>query len=1394
MTDNTFDILARLDTTASGIQGIKDDIKKIEKVLRNDESARIHLIAKLDDATKNSIQSQLTEITKQAKAPTIQVGVQLSNQTDTKNATQKLNEGLKTTQTQAKATAKDVNTVAQSIETIGKTNVSKTVTSMSQLDNVMQQFLNKYKSITGTDFPLMPQIDNIKAKLQSINNVDVLSNFSKSIEGVSTSEGIGRVFSVIKNLKVDANASQKAIEGLTQAIYSQFTASVQIGKNDKGLASALTKAGATKVSTGGYTADIQQLQSLVEKFPQLQTYIDGINERFKTVANSTLTASEAFKVYQQALSGENNVPNAISQNAKNVDTLTASAETAARAVNNLTQAEQNLNVGANVTEGLTSGLKTAETQANKTEQALNSVNAVANSQSVVGAKSTGGYFYNKDEILNSIKLFGQEEDAVRTLEEKFKSLGATVSSVERADKNGFLKGFTVEVKSATTGIEKFNYAWKNVGTENNPNFQFELKNITAANASIEKYGNAVKETIAKYTQNFEKFKSTNNSVLSGLSAPLADFQEKLNGLQNGVTSISDVEIAFKKLNAEVAKIQAPISGKLNPFDAAGLNISKGEETIRGLRAEFSGLNNAPKEINSELTKCAKLLKEVKVIESEQGRTEQWSKAYRAYADSIDTVTAKIKALKKEQANTATTQIYNTADLKANGVAYMDKVYNTIEKQMSRIKSMASSKGWELVDVTGVEKADGLIKKLNLTIRDTDGALKQVAMQREKLQGDSRVHSGLMQVGDVKVLQTAMKAELDAEKQLQAQKDEFNRRNLNAIDYEIKKREEESRIFSQQIKSQIEEQVALENRSKKTVESNIATLNKLSSEKAFSYNSSNPQVQKTTNEISVLLSKYEELKSKMSQATPTEFPALVTQLETLNKSFASTTTTAQTLKNTLNNTKAEENLKNKIAILTNQIVTYKNANGKAMASNQLSSNSITFSAELDNMLAKLKTCASSADYDIIAKNFRKIRTEISAAGLTGGTFFQNLWKNMKKFASWMGMTSAMARVSMYVRQAVTELKDLDTILTEISKTSERTEESLKYLGKTAFDTASKYGRTASDYLSGVQEMSRAGFGEEQSEQMAELSVLAQSAGDMTADLANEYLIATNAGYKLAGDTEKLNSVLDSQNYITNRNALSMSELAEATKIVASQADLSGVGIDKLTAAVGTMIATTQQGGEVAARAFKGILMNLQQVKADADDIGDGDEAITDESLTKYEKACEDLGVSLKEVKNGIWALRDPMEILEELSQAVAKESEDSVKVANLISAVGGKYRGGQLSALLKNWDAYKKMLSEFNSDEAIGSAYEEAMKSANNWQGELNKLSNTWTDFVENFVNSDLAKGFLKVINTLVGGLENVTELLGGLPTLVGAFAASLSFKNVGELLNTPPYVPLQLCA
>ena len=339
------------------------------------------------------------------------------------------------------------------------------------------------------------------------------------------------------------------------------------------------------------------------------------------------------------------------------------------------------------------------------------------------------------------------------------------------------------------------------------------------------------------------------------------------------------------------------------------------------------------------------------------------------------------------------------------------------------------------------------------------------------------------------------------------------------------------------------------------------------------------------------------------------------------------------------------------------------------------------------------------------------------------------------------------------------------MTEISKVSKMTSNELNQLGKEAFRTASDYGKSISDYLTGIQDFSRAGFQGKDAQNMAELSVLAQAAGDMSADLSNQYLIATDAAYKLKGEASKLNDVLDGQNFIANRNATSMTQLANATKITASQAASSGVAVNEMSAAIGTMIAVTQDSGEVAGRAFKAILMNLQQVSGELDD----GEIIDEESLTKYEKACNALGVSLKTVKDGVVTLRDPMQILNELSEAYTSLDKMDARRANLISAIGGKHRGNQLNALLENWSTYEKMLVDYS--EGSGSAMNEAMKSANNWEGSLNRLKNTWVNTVENIANSDAMITIVNSTNSLLDIVNKLTSKLGSIGTAgIGIFA------------------------
>lgn len=183
--------------------------------------------------------------------------------------------------------------------------------------------------------------------------------------------------------------------------------------------------------------------------------------------------------------------------------------------------------------------------------------------------------------------------------------------------------------------------------------------------------------------------------------------------------------------------------------------------------------------------------------------------------------------------------------------------------------------------------------------------------------------------------------------------------------------------------------------------------------------------------------------------------------------------------------------------------------------------------IENQYRQATTVADKARAD---NDFKNIKSKISAEGLTGKSFKEELSRGFKQIGQFAATYGAIQKLENLIVSSVGELKEIDSVLTEISKTSDLTDKQIKQLGKDSFESASKYGRTAKDYLIGVQEMSRSGFYGKQGEELAELSILGQAAGDMTSDVSNSYLLATNAAYNYAGSVEKLNTVLDGQNMI------------------------------------------------------------------------------------------------------------------------------------------------------------------------------------------------------------------------------------------------------------------------
>ena len=422
------------------------------------------------------------------------------------------------------------------------------------------------------------------------------------------------------------------------------------------------------------------------------------------------------------------------------------------------------------------------------------------------------------------------------------------------------------------------------------------------------------------------------------------------------------------------------------------------------------------------------------------------------------------------------------------------------------------------------------------------------------------------------------------------------------------------------------------------------------------------------------------------------------------------------------------------------------------------------------LRELDVTMDRVSFDNIKNGFKQAENSMRGLGKLGASFRNQMKQAVQSFTTWLSASTAVMMVISKTREAITELKEIDTLLTEISKANDKlTKSQLSGIGDRSFETASQYGRKATDYLAGVQEMSRAGY--QNAEAMGELSVKAQGAGAMTADVANSFIVATDKAYKLNGSLTDLTTVMDGINYITNHNAVNMTELSEGFSVVASTAASFGVDANELSAALGTMAASTQQSGSEVARAFRAILLNIRQVS-------DEEEGIDTEGLTKYEEACNALNVRLKETKNGVQELRDPMEVLKQLSVEYNKLSDTDIRKVNLLNSVGGKLRATQLDALLRGWSDYETMLGQFA--DGAGSMAKEAEKTANSWEGSMNRLSNTWTDTIGNIANSSAITGLVNGLNGVLTVINEITGAVGSLGSigLIGGLIAG--FKNVGR--------------
>lgn len=958
-------------------------------------------------------------------------------------------------------------------------------------------------------------------------------------------------------------------------------------------------------------------------------------------------------------------------------------------------------------------------------------------------------FGNTNQVINQAKQMGQQVGAQinnglaqsmngsNTVIDRFRQSLSNMGMDSRAIDTvvGRLKNLDVQVDSLNQKIST-SFNGKNKG-----------ENIlSVAVAGVDKMGNAVKivdqfnittgeylKTLSEVASAQQKAGTSSNNYVAKQKAAIASLQNQINQINRaandknsarpiGETNLEALKGKYEQINAEIGKMSG-LSGKA---------FSDQQNKIKSLISDF-------KSLVSEYRNADNVSSKLKGSSIDTGKNVAAQDLKKLNADAkeySDKMKSTLESLKSAFSN-----ISDTASLNA----FTDKMREA-RAELAKLKAEATAGNREEkvgINVSGFQsKIDDLkrispeIKNFKTQINGADVTIESLAADLEKVKTQ----------GDVSVLNTKWRAFTEAAK---------------AAGIAIKETATSSTQLSQKM-------TELANKAKFSVDSGNGASEYqnriIALEQGLKkYGLSADEAQAKTAKLKELLSGF---KTTNGDWLPDE--EIVAQAKRIEREFESVKTYVDKAK--LSFEKFSQPVSDvKAVTLINRINSFLQKNTKITKDARI---------ELEGFVNELnRGGVTESRWNQMNVALKKTEDSMRGLGKLGASFRTQMGQAASTLSSFASVATLVSRAVSKTREALSELKEVDTYLTEISKTNDSlTKSQLENIGNNSFETASKYGKKATDYLAGVQEMSRAGY--ENAEAMGELSIKAQGAGDMTEEVTNKFIVAADKAYKLNGSLTSLTSVMDGINNITNHNAVNMTELSEGFSIVGSTAASFGVEANELAAALGTMTASTRQSGSEVARAFRAILLNIRQVS-------DAEEGIDTEGLTKYEEACNALGVKLKETKNGVMELRDPMEVLEELSKKYNELSDTDINKVNLLNSVGGKLRSTQLDALLRGWSDYKKMLGEFA--DGAGSMDEEAEKTSKSLEGSLNRLSNTWTDTVNNIANSDLVTGIVNKLDDVLSVINKITDALGSVGSLsvIGGLVGGVKgFKSLKSSIGT----------
>ncbi len=805
-------------------------------------------------------------------------------------------------------------------------------------------------------------------------------------------------------------------------------------------------------------------------------------------------------------------------------------------------------------------LDTTNNSFNKTRNAINNYNQMNDIISRIET-SYSNLVIKNDELGNSVSNLRSQYDALVKLEQ---------------EQGGYTKEWAAEYQKVNTALKEVRV-----------NIEAAIRaESNSQNADRNSQYQIQQRYLDRIRENYIELNRLQNSLINAGQNETAEIQKQIKQVRSRISYATE-QLKKRELFAQV---EAQINDYQNEFDRRqSLRDSKAtdrltiqytkmaDEISRSVQEltklqNISSINSSDKTISNLKVQIDSVITDFNNLYELLSNSNVDKKTFIALESQLRNVSERAK------------EVRNTFDTVKGSITEAAKAYSSIEHSMSRLDTISGTKIFK--DFSSSEEVKQLqdrISQLKKEYQDTFNTLKQSDVDsvqfKDALRNLDALDSKMKElVADTKGARDALnnaKGTTAFEKQVASLTNSIkelqnvtsltdNQRNalsslLNRTDLaQDKATLEQISVELAKLKAEIK-QTGTESKNfdqiSKSVEKVITDLDAMGRSQIFNTHSNNAGVIEFQGKIKGLSDTAKQVKADLnalgdSKAIP---PELKARVDNLTESFKKLEGSNKTLQANLRQNDGWSRTERQIQTLTARIKEYMAVNTKAAKK---------YSGQFDGLLSGLSQAEMNKDSESVRRlsaDFQILRSNIKAAGDQGKTFGQMIVDNAKKFSMWFSLTSNIMRAWRTLKQMVTTVRELDTAMTALKRVTDETESSYANFLKSVQTRAVELHTTMTDLIDQITTWSKLGYGLNEAQNLAQVSMMYSKVGDVDNETAVKDLVATMKAYNMTA--EESIRIVDMLDVLNNKYAVSAKDLGAGLSRVASAMAVSNTSLAK-----------------------------------------------------------------------------------------------------------------------------------------------------------------------------------------------------------------------------------------